>query len=59
MRKYRGTVFTDVEAAIEEAAYLADSTKVIHLLIQADDGCLYVIKEDEEFTGRVLEKFYS
>ncbi len=32
------TVFTDVEAAMEEAQWLADETRFPHLLVQEADG---------------------
>ena len=51
------TVFTDVEAAMEEAQYLADSTRVPHLLVQGLDGYMRVISQGEAFTGSMLEKF--
>lgn len=51
------TVFTDVEAAMEEAEFLADTTRVPHLLVQGMDGYMRVIGQGEAFTDTLLEKF--
>lgn len=51
------SVFSDVGAAMEEAEWLADATRIPHLLIQQPDGWMTVIQQGEAFTGQVLEKF--
>jgi len=51
------TVFTDVEAAMEEAQWLADTGRLPHLLISSTDGWMRVVQQGEALQGQVLEKF--
>jgi hypothetical protein len=39
-------------------SWLADNTRVPHLLIQGTDGYMRVIGQGESFTGTLLEKFH-
>lgn len=51
------TVFSDVGAAMEEAQWLADTTRVPHMIIKHSDQWMRVVAQGDAFTGQVLEKF--